>query len=153
MYAPISEACVMNSLADRALIALQARQRNRCWRNFVKTCRRSGAWIPGRARWRVACFVSRSGYTGEDGFEISVPAKHAETLATALLDNADVLPIGLGARDSLPLEAGLCLYGYDIDTRTKKVEGALEWSVQEKAAAPAAPAPADSGRRQDSPAV
>ena len=76
------------------------------------------------------CFVSRSGYTGEDGFEISVPADQAETLAQALLENSDVLPIGLGARDSLRLEAGLCLYGHDIDTTTTPVEGALEWSIQ-----------------------
>ena len=76
------------------------------------------------------CFVSRSGYTGEDGFEISVPAEHAEALVKSLLENTDVLPIGLGARDSLRLEAGLCLYGHDIDTTTTPVEGALEWSVQ-----------------------
>jgi aminomethyltransferase len=78
----------------------------------------------------IDCFVSRSGYTGEDGFEISVPAEHAEALAKALLENSDVLPIGLGARDSLRLEAGLCLYGHDIDTTTTPVEGALEWSIQ-----------------------
>jgi aminomethyltransferase len=78
----------------------------------------------------IDCFVSRSGYTGEDGFEISVPAEHAEALAKTLLENSDVLPIGLGARDSLRLEAGLCLYGHDIDTTTTPVEGALEWSVQ-----------------------
>ena len=78
----------------------------------------------------IACFVSRSGYTGEDGFEISVPSAQAEALATALLDNADVMPIGLGGRDSLRLEAGLCLYGHDIDTTTTPVEAALEWSVQ-----------------------
>src|SRR6202000_26179 len=76
------------------------------------------------------CFVSRSGYTGEDGFEISVPAEAAETLVRKLLDNAEVMPIGLGARDSLRLEAGLCLYGHDIDTTTTPVEAALEWSVQ-----------------------
>jgi aminomethyltransferase len=76
------------------------------------------------------CFVSRSGYTGEDGFEISVPAGNAEELARALLAEADVQPIGLGARDSLRLEAGLCLYGHDIDTTTTPVEAALEWSVQ-----------------------
>src|SRR5262249_25967089 len=76
------------------------------------------------------CFVSRSGYTGEDGFEISVPAADAERLATALLDDPAVLPIGLGARDSLRLEAGLCLYGNDIDTTTSPVEAALEWSLQ-----------------------
>ena len=78
----------------------------------------------------IDCFVSRSGYTGEDGFEISVPAEQAERLANALLANSDVLPIGLGARDSLRLEAGLCLYGHDIDTSTTPVEGALEWSIQ-----------------------
>ena len=78
----------------------------------------------------IACFVSRSGYTGEDGFEISIPAEQAQALASALLENSDVLPIGLGARDSLRLEAGLCLYGNDIDTRTTPVEGALEWSIQ-----------------------
>src|SRR5207253_10898877 len=63
-------------------------------------------------------------------FEISVPAANAEALATKLLDNPDVLPIGLGARDSLRLEAGLCLYGHDIDTTTTPAEAALEWSVQ-----------------------
>jgi len=83
--------------------------------------------ISGQA---IDCFVSRSGYTGEDGFEISVPAKDVERLATTLLADPAVLPIGLGARDSLRLEAGLCLYGHDIDTTTTPVEGALEWSVQ-----------------------
>ena len=78
----------------------------------------------------IDCFVSRSGYTGEDGFEISVPAEQAETLAKALLANSDVLPIGLGARDSLRLEAGLCLYGHDIDTATTPVEAGLAWSIQ-----------------------
>ena len=78
----------------------------------------------------IDCFVSRSGYTGEDGFEISIPAEHAERLAKTLLANSEVLPIGLGARDSLRLEAGLCLYGHDIDTTTTPVEGALEWSIQ-----------------------
>jgi aminomethyltransferase len=76
------------------------------------------------------CFVSRSGYTGEDGFEISVPSGQAEELAKHLLAEAGVLPIGLGARDSLRLEAGLCLYGHDIDTTTTPVEAALEWSIQ-----------------------
>src|SRR6202030_2963859 len=80
----------------------------------------------------VDCFVSRSGYTGEDGFEILVPAEQADALAKALLENSDVLPIGLGARDSLRLEAGLCLYGHDIDTTTTPVEGALEWSIQKR---------------------
>jgi aminomethyltransferase len=76
------------------------------------------------------CFVSRSGYTGEDGFEISVPSEAAESFAKELLADEAVLPIGLGARDSLRLEAGLCLYGHDLDPATTPVEGALEWSIQ-----------------------
>lgn len=77
----------------------------------------------------IECFVSRSGYTGEDGFEISVPAAQAGDLWDALLRNPAVQPIGLGARDSLRLEAGLCLYGNDIDLTTTPVEAALEWSI------------------------
>jgi aminomethyltransferase len=80
----------------------------------------------------IDCQVSRSGYTGEDGFEISVPTTHAETLARMLLAHADVEPIGLGARDSLRLEAGLCLYGHDIDETTSPVEAALQWSIQKR---------------------
>jgi len=75
-------------------------------------------------------WISRSGYTGEDGFEISVTEDQAESLARALLDHGDVAPIGLGARDSLRLEAGLCLYGHDIDTTTTPVEASLNWAVQ-----------------------
>lgn len=75
-------------------------------------------------------WVSRSGYTGEDGFEISLPQAGAEGFARALLDMAEVVPIGLGARDSLRLEAGLCLYGHDIDTTTSPVEAGLTWAIQ-----------------------
>ncbi len=78
----------------------------------------------------VDCWVSRSGYTGEDGFEISVPEAQAETLAKTLLDHPDVAPIGLGARDSLRLESGLCLYGHDVDTDTTPAEAALNWAIQ-----------------------
>eukprot|EP00439_Symbiodinium_sp_Y106_P088805 s1_g1341.t1 len=77
----------------------------------------------------VPCHASRSGYTGEDGYEISVPAEKAEDLARKLLAHDEVEPIGLGARDSLRLEAGLCLYGHDIDETTTPVEAALTWSV------------------------
>lgn len=77
------------------------------------------------------CLVSRSGYTGEDGFEISIPDAKAEMIARALLDNSSVLPIGLGARDSLRLEAGLCLYGQDIDETTTPVEAGLVWAMQQ----------------------
>ena len=76
------------------------------------------------------CWVSRSGYTGEDGYEISVPNAAAEDLARALLAHEDVEPIGLGARDSLRLEGGLCLYGHDIDTTTSPVEAGLTWAIQ-----------------------
>jgi aminomethyltransferase len=78
----------------------------------------------------VACIVSRSGYSGEDGFEISVPSDKAEAVAKALLAHPDCEPIGLGARDSLRLEAGLCLYGNDIDTTTSPIEAGLEWAIQ-----------------------
>ena len=78
----------------------------------------------------IACFVTRSGYTGEDGVEISVPAEHAVTLAEALLAQPEVQPAGLGARDTLRLEAGLCLYGHDIDETTSPVEAGLGWAIQ-----------------------
>lgn len=75
------------------------------------------------------CYITRSGYTGEDGFEISVPAGAAEALARKLLSYEQVKPIGLGARDSLRLEAGLCLYGHDLDTTTTPIQAALLWSI------------------------
>jgi len=78
----------------------------------------------------VDLWVSRSGYTGEDGFEISLPEHRAGDFARALLDMDEVAPIGLGARDSLRLEAGLCLYGHDIDTDTSPVEAGLTWAIQ-----------------------
>jgi aminomethyltransferase len=75
-------------------------------------------------------WISRSGYTGEDGFEVSVPDAQAVAFAEALLAMPEVAPIGLGARDSLRLEAGLCLYGHDIDTTTSPVEASLSWAIQ-----------------------
>jgi aminomethyltransferase len=77
----------------------------------------------------IDCLVSRSGYSGEDGYEISVPADEAEALARKLLEAEEVAPVGLGARDSLRLEAGLCLYGHDIDETTTPVEAGLTWSI------------------------
>ncbi|TXL69959.1 glycine cleavage system aminomethyltransferase GcvT [Vineibacter terrae] len=77
----------------------------------------------------VECYVTRSGYTGCDGYEISTPAEAAERIARLLLADDRVKPIGLGARDSLRLEAGLCLYGHDIDTATTPVEAGLVWSI------------------------
>jgi aminomethyltransferase len=80
----------------------------------------------------VACRVSRSGYSGEDGYEISVPAERAVALARALLAEPEVAPAGLGARDSLRLEAGLCLYGHDIDESTTPVEAGLSWTLHKR---------------------
>ena len=77
-------------------------------------------------------FVSRSGYTGEDGYEISLPAAQAEMFARVLLTQPGVAPIGLGARDSLRLEAGLCLYGHELDETVDPVEAALNWSIQKR---------------------
>jgi aminomethyltransferase len=131
LRAGLSDTCVIEPLANRALIALQGPKAESA---LAKLCPDAPAMRfmdagPHRVD-GIDCYVSRSGYTGEDGFEISVPAEQAEALASALLENSDVLPIGLGARDSLRLEAGLCLYGHDIDTTTTPVEGALEWSIQ-----------------------
>lgn len=78
----------------------------------------------------IPCFATRSGYTGEDGFEISVPANQAEAIARALLAQPEVRPAGLGARDTLRLEAGLCLHGNDIDAQTTPVEAGLLWAIQ-----------------------
>ncbi len=80
----------------------------------------------------VESFVSRSGYTGEDGYEISLPAARADSFARRLLAQPDVQPIGLGARDSLRLEAGLCLYGHELDETTDPVEAAIAWSIQKR---------------------
>ncbi|MBS0531155.1 MAG: glycine cleavage system aminomethyltransferase GcvT [Proteobacteria bacterium] len=127
----LSEICTIEVLADRALIALQGPKAASVLAKFCPEASAMKFMDAGPHRVDgVACFVSRSGYTGEDGFEISIPADQAEALAAKLLDDADVMPIGLGARDSLRLEAGLCLYGHDIDTTTTPVEAALEWSVQ-----------------------
>jgi len=127
----LSDICIIEPLTDRALIALQGPKAAEVLAKHAPTVAAMKFMDAGPHKvLGIDCFVSRSGYTGEDGFEISVPAKDAERLATALLADPAVLPIGLGARDSLRLEAGLCLYGHDIDTTTTPVEGALEWSVQ-----------------------
>jgi aminomethyltransferase len=127
----LSDVCTIEPLPNRALLALQG---PRAEPVLAKLCADAPSMrfmdCGPRQVAGFDCFVSRSGYTGEDGFEISVPAEQAERLAKRLLEDGDVLPIGLGARDSLRLEAGLCLYGHDIDTTTTPVEAALEWSVQ-----------------------
>jgi aminomethyltransferase len=131
LRAGLSDVCVIEPLFDRALIALQGPKAESVLAGLCADAPSMRFMDTGpRQVDGIDCFVSRSGYTGEDGFEVSVPAEHAERLAKALLANSDVLPIGLGARDSLRLEAGLCLYGHDIDTMTTPVEAALEWSIQ-----------------------
>jgi aminomethyltransferase len=131
LRAHLSESCIIDSLSDRALIALQGPKAEGALAKLGTDASAMKFMDAGPRRvGSFDCFVSRSGYTGEDGFEISVPSANAEALVTKLLENPDVLPIGLGARDSLRLEAGLCLYGHDIDTTTTPVEAALEWSVQ-----------------------
>src|SRR5437660_1982023 len=126
----LSDVCIIDPLPDRALIAMQG---PRAQSALAKLCADAPAMrfmdsgpheVDG-----LDCFVSRSGYTGEDGFEISVPADDAERLVKKLLENDDVRPIGLGARDSLRLEAGLCLYGHDIDETTTPIEADLAWTV------------------------
>ena len=131
LRAHLSDTCEIVALEDRALIALQGPKAEAALAKLGADIGSMKFMDTGPRRVAdIDCFVSRSGYTGEDGFEISVPAGKAAALVTALLDDPDVLPIGLGARDSLRLEAGLCLYGHDIDTTTTPVEGTLEWSVQ-----------------------
>ena len=131
LRARLSDVCAVEPLADRALIALQGPKAESVLARFCAEAPAMRFMDAGPRRVDgIDCFVSRSGYTGDDGFEISVPADRAAALTRTLLASSDVLPIGLGARDSLRLEAGLCLYGHDIDTSTTPVEGALEWSIQ-----------------------
>jgi aminomethyltransferase len=131
LRAHLSDTCIITALPDRALIALQGPKAEAILAKFCPEAAAMRFMDAGpHAVNGIACFVSRSGYTGEDGYEISVPVDQAEALTTALLDSEEVWPIGLGARDSLRLEGGLCLYGHDIDIATTPVEGALEWSIQ-----------------------
>src|SRR6476646_1645452 len=131
LRAGLSDVCVIEPLTERALIALQGPKAESVLAKLCADVTAMKFMDSGPRRIDgIDCFVSRSGYTGEDGFEISVPAERVEALAEALLADNAVLPIGLGARDSLRLEAGLCLYGHDIDTTTTPVEAALEWSIQ-----------------------
>ena len=127
----IGSRCEVIPLPDQALLALQGPQAAPVLARLAPGTA-SLVFMTG-GRFEIAgcdCYVTRSGYTGEDGFEISVPAAQAEALARALLAQPEVKPIGLGARNSLRLEAGLCLYGNDIDTTTTPPEAALNWAIQ-----------------------
>lgn len=113
-------------LLDRALIALQGPAAAEVFRSIEPGVGRLAFMQTGTFANRL---VSRSGYTGEDGFEISVPLEEAESLARRLLKNPAVKPVGLGARDTLRLEAGLHLYGQDMDERTTALEASLGWAI------------------------
>jgi aminomethyltransferase len=127
LRANLANSCEIEPLADRALIALQGPKAEAVLAAHAPEMRAMNFMdVRAVALLGAPCSVSRSGYTGEDGFEISVPARAAEALCEALLRDPAVAPVGLGARDSLRLEAGLCLYGSDLDETTTPVEAALE---------------------------
>jgi len=131
IQAKIGSRCDVIAMPDMALLALQGPQAVTALSRLAPGVEQLVFMTGGR--FTVAgceCFLTRSGYTGEDGFEISVPADQADTLARALLAQPEVKPIGLGARNSLRLEAGLCLYGNDIDHTTTPVEASLNWAIQ-----------------------
>ncbi len=127
----IGSLCEVVPMPERGLLALQGPQAVDALSRLVPDARQLVFMTGARFMWQGAdLFITRSGYTGEDGFEISVHNDHADALARALLAQPEVKPIGLGARNSLRLEAGLCLYGNDIDTTTTPIEAALTWAIQ-----------------------
>ncbi len=131
IQARIGTRCTVQPMPEQALLALQGPQAVTALSRLVPGVERLVFMTGARFSWQGHdLFLTRSGYTGEDGFEISVYASQAEALARALLAQPEVQPIGLGARNSLRLEAGLCLYGNDIDTTTTPVEAALGWAMQ-----------------------
>jgi len=131
IQARIGARCQVIPLPDRGLLALQGPQAVSALQRLVPGVEKLVFMTGASFNWQGAdLFVTRSGYTGEDGFEISVPGDRAEALARALLAEPEVKPVGLGARNSLRLEAGLCLYGNDIDATTTPVEASLNWAMQ-----------------------
>jgi aminomethyltransferase len=127
----IGSRCEVIPMPERALLALQGPKAHHAMQRLVPGALQLVFMTGGAFQWQGAdLFITRSGYTGEDGFEISVHESHADALARALLAQPEVKPIGLGARNSLRLEAGLCLYGNDIDTTTTPVEAQLNWAMQ-----------------------
>jgi aminomethyltransferase len=126
----LSVTCEIEPMFSRGLLALQGPQAAAVLARFVPQVATmkfmTGAFFVIEG---ARCYVTRSGYTGCDGYEISTPGDAADTIARKLLAQPEVKPIGLGARDSLRLEAGLCLYGHDIDTTTTPIEAGLLWSI------------------------
>ncbi|MBT0571441.1 glycine cleavage system aminomethyltransferase GcvT [Curvibacter sp. CHRR-16] len=131
MQARIGQRCTLTPLPEQALLALQGPQAVAALSRLVPGVEKLVFMTGGTFNWNgTNLFITRSGYTGEDGVEISVHQAHADALARALLAQPEVKAIGLGARNSLRLEAGLCLYGNDIDTTTTPVEANLLWAMQ-----------------------
>ncbi|MBY4595784.1 glycine cleavage system aminomethyltransferase GcvT [Ottowia caeni] len=131
MQARIGERCQIVPMPERALLALQGPKAVDALQRHVPGVEKLVFMTGGAFTWNGAdLYITRSGYTGEDGFEISVPGDRAEALARALLAEPEVKPAGLGARNSLRLEAGLCLYGNDLDQATTPVEAGLNWAMQ-----------------------
>ena len=131
LRAHLSTRCLIEPLPERALLALQGPKAAAVMARLAPELTKLTFMTGGEATIHgIACFATRSGYTGEDGFEISVAGAEAEALARALLAEPEVAPAGLGARDTLRLEAGLCLYGHDIDTTTTPVQAGLTWAIQ-----------------------
>ncbi|WP_367068484.1 glycine cleavage system aminomethyltransferase GcvT [Oryzisolibacter sp. LB2S] len=131
IQARIGHRCQVVTMPTQGLVALQGPQAVTALARLVPGVEQLVFMSGASFAWNGAeLFITRSGYTGEDGFEISVPGDQAEQLARALLAQPEVKPIGLGARNSLRLEAGLCLYGNDIDTTTTPAEAALNWAIQ-----------------------
>lgn len=133
LAAAAGDAARLQRADDNALVALQGPEAANVLTNWVKGVKdmsfmtHKSVEVQGE-RWVVA----RSGYTGEDGFEVLIPASQADEVVKAMLAHAHVRPIGLGARDSLRLEAGLCLYGHDIDATTSPIEAGLAWTIQKR---------------------
>jgi aminomethyltransferase len=135
MQNKIGQRCQVLPMPDMALLALQGPQAVNALARMAPGVEKlvfmtGGNFTVNTGTQKIEVFLTRSGYTGEDGFEISVHGEQAEALARALLAQPEVKPVGLGARNSLRLEAGLCLYGNDIDTTTTPVEAALNWAIQ-----------------------
>jgi aminomethyltransferase len=131
IQACIGALCHVDAQFDRALLALQGPQAVTALKRLLPGVETLVFMTGAPFTWAGAdLYITRSGYTGEDGFEIPLPAPLATDFARALLAQPEVKPVGLGARNSLRLEAGLCLYGQDIDTSTTPVEAALNWAIQ-----------------------
>jgi len=130
LKARLPDGASVTELSDRALLALQGPEAEAVLAAHVPAATDLAFMEAVKTSFDgIECFVSRSGYTGEDGFELSVPASEATRVWDALMADERVKPIGLGARDSLRLEAGLCLYGHDLDETTSPVEAGLTWAI------------------------